>query len=131
MLKTSHFALFFEFPHINNMNDKNKNKLIMTNKRFQKEDLLLAIQTLQYENGVKPHISQVADFLGISVEWTRYYLKYYDLYNMIGRKSKQVTTTDRNQQIREQLTDMLNTLRGIEEIQQENFFKELNKYLNN
>ena len=33
MLKTSHFALFFEFPHINNMNDKNnirKYKVLQT-----------------------------------------------------------------------------------------------------
>jgi len=50
---------------------------------------------------------------------------------MIGRKPKKVTTTDRNQQIREQLTNMLNTLKSIEEIQQENFIKELDKYLNN
>ena len=103
----------------------------MTNKRFTKEDLLLAIETLQYENGTAPYISQVAEYLGISNEWCRIYLKYYDLYGMLSRKphTRKSVTTDRNQDIRKQLTEMLDTLKKIEEIQQEKFFEELNKYL--
>ena len=47
--------------------------------KFQKEDILLAIETLQYNNNQKPTIRDVADFLHTYRDDAAYYIKKYDL----------------------------------------------------
>lgn len=47
--------------------------------KFQKEDILLAIETLQYNNNQKPTIKDVADFLHTYRDDAAYYIKKYNL----------------------------------------------------
>lgn len=47
--------------------------------KFQKEDILLAIETLQYNNNQKPTITDVADFLHTYRDNVAYYIKKYNL----------------------------------------------------
>lgn len=56
--------------------------------KFQKEDILLAIETLQYNNNQKPTIKEVADFLHTYRDDAAYYIKKYNLegkFNIIER----------------------------------------------
>ena len=57
--------------------ENTKPKTHMT--KFQKEDILLAIETLQYNNNQKPTIKDVADFLHTYRDDAAYYIKKYDL----------------------------------------------------
>lgn len=47
--------------------------------KFQKEDILLAIETLQYNNNQKPTIIDIADFLHTYRDNVAYYIKKYSL----------------------------------------------------
>lgn len=47
--------------------------------KFQKEDILLAIETLKYNNNQKPTIKEVADFLHTYRDDAAYYIKKYSL----------------------------------------------------
>lgn len=47
--------------------------------KFQKEDILLAIETLQYNNNQKPTITDIADFLHTYRDDAAYYIKKYNL----------------------------------------------------
>ena len=57
--------------------ENTKPKTHMT--KFQKEDILLAIETLQYNNNQKPTIKEVADFLHTYRDDAAYYIKKYNL----------------------------------------------------
>ena len=57
--------------------ENTKPKTRMT--KFQKEDILLAIETLQYNNNQKPTIKEVADFLHTYRDDAAYYIKKYNL----------------------------------------------------
>lgn len=57
--------------------ENTKQKTHMT--KFQKEDILLAIETLQYNNNQKPTIRDVADFLHTYRDDAAYYIKKYSL----------------------------------------------------
>lgn len=57
--------------------ENTKPKTHMT--KFQKEDILLAIETLQYNNNQKPTIRDVADFLHTYRDDAAYYIKKYNL----------------------------------------------------
>ena len=57
--------------------ENKKTKTYMT--KFQKEDILLAIETLQYNNNQKPTITEVADFLHTYRDDAAYYIKKYRL----------------------------------------------------
>ena len=57
--------------------ENTKPKTHMT--KFQKEDILLAIETLKYNNNQKPTIKEVADFLHTYRDDAGYYIKKYNL----------------------------------------------------
>ena len=57
--------------------ENTKPKTHMT--KFQKEDILLAIETLQYNNNQKPTIADIADFLHTYRDDAAYYIKKYNL----------------------------------------------------
>ena len=79
------------------MKEKNtKQKTHMT--KFQKEDILLAIETLTYNNQ-KPTIKDVADFLHTYRDDAAYYIKKYNLEGKCN-------ITERGKYMREKNSDI-------------------------
>ena len=74
-----------------------KTKTHMT--KFQKEDILLAIETLQYNNNQKPTIKEVADFLHTYRDDAAYYIKKYNLEGKCN-------ITERGKYMREKNSDI-------------------------
>lgn len=80
------------------MKEKNtKPKTHMT--KFQKEDILLAIETLKYNNNQKPTIKDVADFLHTYRDDAAYYIKKYNLEGKCN-------ITERGKYMREKNSDI-------------------------
>lgn len=80
------------------MKEKNtKPKTHMT--KFQKEDILLAIETLKYNNNQKPTIKEVADFLHTYRDDAAYYIKKYNLEGKCN-------ITERGKYMREKNSDI-------------------------
>lgn len=67
--------------------------------KFQKEDILLAIETLKYNNNQKPTIKDVADFLHTYRDDAAYYIKKYSLEG-------KCTITERGKYMREKNSDI-------------------------
>ena len=67
--------------------------------KFQKEDILLAIETLQYNNNQKPTIRDVADFLHTYRDDAAYYIKKYSLEGKCN-------ITERGKYMREKNSDI-------------------------
>ena len=67
--------------------------------KFQKEDILLAIETLQYNNNQKPTIKEVADFLHTYRDDAAYYIKKYNLEGKCN-------ITERGKYMREKNSDI-------------------------
>ena len=67
--------------------------------KFQKEDILLAIETLQYNNNQKPTIKEVADFLHTYRDDAAYYIKKYSLEGKCN-------ITERGKYMREKNSDI-------------------------
>ena len=67
--------------------------------KFQKEDILLAIETLQYNNNQKPTIKDVADFLHTYRDDAAYYIKKYNLEGKCN-------ITERGKYMREKNSDI-------------------------
>lgn len=74
-----------------------KQKTHMT--KFQKEDILLAIETLKYNNNQKPTIKDVADFLHTYRDDAAYYIKKYNLEGKCN-------ITERGKYMREKNSDI-------------------------
>ena len=74
-----------------------KTKTHMT--KFQKEDILLAIETLKYNNNQKPTIKDVADFLHTYRDDAAYYIKKYNLEGKCN-------ITERGKYMREKNSDI-------------------------
>ena len=74
-----------------------KPKTHMTKK--QKEDILLAIETLKYNNNQKPTIKDVADFLHTYRDDAAYYIKKYNLEGKCN-------ITERGKYMREKNSDI-------------------------
>ena len=79
------------------MVENTKLKTHMT--KFQKEDILLAIETLQYNNNQKPTIKDVADFLHTYRDDAAYYIKKYSLEGKCN-------ITERGKYMREKNSDI-------------------------
>ena len=80
------------------MKEENTNpKTHMT--KFQKEDILLAIETLKYNNNQKPTIKEVADFLHTYRDDAAYYIKKYSLEGKCN-------ITERGKYMREKNSDI-------------------------
>ena len=77
--------------------ENTKPKTHMT--KFQKEDILLAIETLQYNNNQKPTIKEVADFLHTYRDDAAYYIKKYNLEGKCN-------ITERGKYMREKNSDI-------------------------
>ena len=77
--------------------ENTKPKTRMT--KFQKEDILLAIETLQYNNNQKPTIKEVADFLHTYRDDAAYYIKKYNLEGKCN-------ITERGKYMREKNSDI-------------------------
>ena len=77
--------------------ENTKPKTHMT--KFQKEDILLAIETLQYNNNQKPTIKEVADFLHTYRDDAAYYIKKYSLEGKCN-------ITERGKYMREKNSDI-------------------------
>lgn len=77
--------------------ENTKPKTHMT--KFQKEDILLAIETLQYNNNQKPSIKEVADFLHTYRDDAAYYIKKYSLEGKCN-------ITERGKYMREKNSDI-------------------------
>ena len=77
--------------------ENTKPKTHMT--KFQKEDILLAIETLQYNNNQKPTIRDVADFLHTYRDDAAYYIKKYSLEGKCN-------ITERGKYMREKNSDI-------------------------
>ena len=77
--------------------ENTKPKTNMT--KFQKEDILLAIETLQYNNNQKPTIRDVADFLHTYRDDAAYYIKKYSLEGKCN-------ITERGKYMREKNSDI-------------------------
>ena len=67
--------------------------------KFQKEDILLAIETLKYNNNQKPTIKEVADFLHTYRDDAAYYIKKYNLEGKCN-------ITERGKYMREKNSDI-------------------------
>ena len=67
--------------------------------KFQKEDILLAIETLKYNNNQKPTIKDVADFLHTYRDDAAYYIKKYNLEGKCN-------ITERGKYMREKNSDI-------------------------
>ena len=67
--------------------------------KFQKEDILLAIETLSYNNNQKPTIKDVADFLHTYRDDAAYYIKKYSLEGKCN-------ITERGKYMREKNSDI-------------------------
>ena len=67
--------------------------------KFQKEDILLAIETLKYNNNQKPTIKEVADFLHTYRDDAAYYIKKYNLEGKFN-------ITERGKYMREKNSDI-------------------------
>ena len=67
--------------------------------KFQKEDILLAIETLKYNNNQKPTIKDVADFLHTYRDDAAYYIKKYSLEGKCN-------ITERGKYMREKNSDI-------------------------
>ena len=77
--------------------ENTKPKTHMT--KFQKEDILLAIETLKYNNNQKPTIKDVADFLHTYRDDAAYYIKKYSLEGKCN-------ITERGKYMREKNSDI-------------------------
>lgn len=77
--------------------ENTKTKSCMT--KFQKEDILLAIETLQYNNNQKPTIADIADFLHTYRDDAAYYIKKYNLEGKCN-------ITERGKYMREKNSDI-------------------------
>ena len=77
--------------------ENTKPKTHMT--KFQKEDILFAIETLQYNNNQKPTIRDVADFLHTYRDDAAYYIKKYSLEGKCN-------ITERGKYMREKNSDI-------------------------
>ena len=77
--------------------ENTKPKTHMT--KFQKEDILLAIETLKYNNNQKPSIKEVADFLHTYRDDAAYYIKKYSLEGKCN-------ITERGKYMREKNSDI-------------------------
>ena len=77
--------------------ENTKPKTHMT--KFQKEDILLAIETLCYNNNQKPTIKDVADFLHTYRDDAAYYIKKYSLEGKCN-------ITERGKYMREKNSDI-------------------------
>ena len=77
--------------------ENTKPKTHMT--KFQKEDILLAIETLYYNNNQKPTIKEVADFLHTYRDDAAYYIKKYSLEGKCN-------ITERGKYMREKNSDI-------------------------
>lgn len=77
--------------------ENTKPKTHMT--KFQKEDILLAIETLKYNNNQKPSIKEVADFLHTYRDDAAYYIKKYNLEGKCN-------ITERGKYMREKNSDI-------------------------
>ena len=77
--------------------ENTKPKTRMT--KFQKEDILLAIETLKYNNNQKPTIKEVADFLHTYRDDAAYYIKKYNLEGKCN-------ITERGKYMREKNSDI-------------------------
>ena len=77
--------------------ENTKPKTHMT--KFQKEDILLAIETLKYNNNQKPTIKEVADFLHTYRDDAAYYIKKYNLEGKCN-------ITERGKYMREKNSDI-------------------------
>ena len=77
--------------------ENTKPKTHMT--KFQKEDILLAIETLKYNNNQKPTIKEVADFLHTYRDDAAYYIKKYSLEGKCN-------ITERGKYMREKNSDI-------------------------
>ena len=77
--------------------ENTKPKTHMT--KFQKEDILLAIETLKYNNNQKPTIKDVADFLHTYRDDAAYYIKKYNLEGKCN-------ITERGKYMREKNSDI-------------------------
>lgn len=76
-------------------NTKTKSRM----SKFQKEDILLAIETLQYNNNQKPTIADIADFLHTYRDNVAYYIKKYSLEGKCN-------ITERGKYMREKNSDI-------------------------
>lgn len=77
--------------------ENTKPKTRMT--KFQKEDILFAIETLYYNNNQKPSIKEVADFLHTYRDDAAYYIKKYNLEGKCN-------ITERGKYMREKNSDI-------------------------
>lgn len=101
-------------------NTKSKRRM----SKFQKEDILLAIETLQYNNNQKPTITDVADFLHSYRDNVAYYIKKYSLEDKCN-------ITERGKYMREKNSDIFEEIaRNTRNISKSLYVLALLNYMN-
>lgn len=81
--------------------------------KFQKEDILLAIETLQYNNNQKPTIKEVADFLHTYRDDAAYYIKKYNLEGKCNITERGKYMREKNSDIFEEIARNTRNIRNI------------------
>lgn len=109
----------------------------MTRNNIKKEDFIIVIESLNYELNRKPNVMEIADRLNIKASSAFYYIKLFDLGEMIlfgkkgrpkGSKKVNVPTLETEiTELKEMTSKLLEIIQKIDENMMNKIQQELNQ----